>query len=50
MNLYFKNPNTLHTDNCNDIDNDSDEEGDESQKRTSCNVIHLKNNLGVMCK
>ena len=46
----FKNPNTLHTDGYNDIHNDSDEEDDESQNRTTCNVIHLKNNLGVMCK
>ena len=46
----FKNPNTLHTDDYNDIHNHSDEEDDESQNRATCNVIHLKNNLGVMHK
>ena len=46
----FENSNTSNTNNSNDINDDSDEENDVLQNRESCNVIHLKNNLGVMHK
>ena len=46
----FEKSNTSNTDDSNDINNDSDEENDVLQNRESTNVIHLKNNLGVMRK
>ena len=46
----FEKSNISNTDDSNDINNDSDEENDVLQNRESTNVIHLKNNLGVMHK